>query len=268
MAIENKEKETEEIVQDQEVVEEEEVSSDPSETTEEEDEEETETDDEDGGLSEEELKTAKQLLRQLKNGDTAKETVLALAKTFGIELGNVTKPSDTTNTKPSEAKQRKAIADIVNAEIPDNFMPLRGMLTKILTEINAEYIESQHTVSQEEKHRERTEAAREWAVSKYEDFEELGPVMAKIAQNVAPARLNTMQDYKDYIDTIYKAAKASHGGNKDLATKLSKIVQKTKNNAKRAKPGPSDVSSTKGDVKVNTVEDAIRLAEKQLRMKK
>lgn len=222
-----------------------------------------ESEEESDELSDEDVATAKELIKKLRTPGDREALVKSLAEQFGIKFG--VEKKDETVVQDKTTKTKRSIKDIVDEKLPPQWKAMGPILTEVLESINSEYIAPQFTATQEEKHLERVEAARAWAVEKYSDYEALGPKMAEIAQEVAPAKLNNLDDYKKYVDRIYKLAKGSDSDG-SLASKVAKIVQKTNKNAKRAKPGPSDVSQARNTVTAKTPEEAIKLAMKQLKM--
>lgn len=259
MAEENKEtkQETEETEETEET----------SESTESSEKETSETEDLDtDDLSESDLAIAKEMYKALRDPKRNKTTVQNLAKNLGLSLGEGTVKTE-TKAEDTQGKQVK-ISDLVDENIPESWKPLAPILTKILENYQAQFVDPKFTQTEGNLHNERSTNALDWARDKYKDFDNYAQEMTEISQEMPPGKLTSQRDYNRYAERVYLLAKGSSSGEGNIADILAKTVNKTVKNAKRAKPGPSDVNRTKSDVTAKTPRDAIAMAMKELQSQK
>lgn len=251
-----------EIVNNEEVVEESPVQDEagtieiPDEV--EADEKAEETSDDSDELSEEDVKLAKSLLKNLRDPGKGKQTAAELAKAFGVTL-EVDKKGEVTAVDKKTGEEVDIDA-LVNENLPEGWKTMGPILSKILAQYRDKVIAPKLTKNDIEKHTERSESAVEFLKNKYKDVDTLGDAMNEISQSVRPSKLETQADYNRYAEQIYKLAKGSVGDNGNTSLNLANIVKKTINNAKRATPGPSDVTRVKQDIHAKTPDEAVSLA--------
>lgn len=233
-----------------------EETEDGEETSEENDEEE----------SEEDKVLSRNLLKALRDPNRSESVIRNLAKNLGIKIGGDDVKDETKAVDKATGKV-KSISELVDKHLPPQWKPMSQFLTAVLEEFQSEYVETKLQKTETDKHQERSDAAIEYLNNKYKDVAQYESKMAEIGADMAPSRLGNQKDYNKYIERIYQLAKGGSSDDGDINTRIAKAFGKTVKNAKRAKPGPSDVNRVKQDNTAKTPREAIAQAMEQLRKK-
>jgi hypothetical protein len=219
---------------------------------------------EEDDLSPDDVALAKSLMRALRDPSKNVSVIKNLATTLGIELGGSNVKSE-TKAVDSETGKKRTIAQLVDENLPPEWKRMAPVMTALLENFQAQYVEDRFKQTTEEKHNERSNAALAHMAGKYKDYKAVEPRMLELAKDLQPGALRTQDDYNRYLERLYVLAKGTGEGN--LNSKISQALGKAVDNAKRAKPGPSDVSRVKQDVVAKTPAEAVRMAMRQLSKK-
>ena len=222
------------------------------------------TDDNDDDVD---IEVAKELYRKLNNPNTAPQVLKNLSKTLGVNLvQEVKERAAEGELGETKAEQIKSIQELLDEELPPAWKAFGPVLAKSLEKIIAVHINPKFQKTTAERDNERAVNALTWLSKEYPDADTLVEEMQAVGKFIKPGKLETQADYNRYIKLVYLTAKADSGKTSDgkVNDKVAKALGRGVSNAKRALPGPSDVSRVKTSDKYKTPMEAIQAAMKAM----
>ena len=113
---------------------------------------------------------------------------------------------------------------------------------------------------------ERTENAFASLRAAHDDVDEYMEEMEALANDIPLKDTSSQKAYNVYLERLYTLASKGKSGNSGM--NVLKALTRQKKNLKKTKPAPSDASRVATETKIESIDDAIELAFRQVKGKK